>query len=323
MLKTLIRSQKGFTIVELIVVVMIIGILAGITIIGYGAWQSNVAKDQLENDLKAAKSAMDNARNFDNKYPGVIPTSFSASDGLTVTYVNGDDASYCIEAQSVKTGTLKYFVSSSDSTTPKEGSCPPPVISAPTLSTVAVTGSQAQLSWGSVTSATSYEIQYRRNAGAWSAVVPSTTVSKTITGLTLSSSYDFQVRAVGASSTSAWSTLVNRKTLPTPVISSGTDQGCGNSGGYYAWLTASITWTATSAAYTYLYKFDTGGTYGYTPLSVSNPTGSGTLTATTSTTQWPANGSNSGTVYLYGIGPNGEKSSPGTWTSPVHPAYDC
>lgn len=322
MAKNTLKTGSGFTIVEMIVVVTVIAILAGITIIGYGAWQQNIAKDQMKSDLNALRSSMEAARNFSNAYPAALPADFEASKGVTVAYVNGNDTSYCIEAQSVRTGSLKYYLSSSDKTTPKEGSCPPLSVAAPNLNDATVTGSQVQLAWSSVPASTSYDIQYRRNVGSWTTAT-STTSNKTINGLTLSSTYDFQVRATVSGLTSGWSSIVSRKTLPTPAINGATDLGCGNSGGVYAWHDVSISWPAAPTAYTTAYRFEGNGTYGKVPLTVANPTGTGSLTATTSTERWQANQPGFGAVYLYGIGPNGEKSAAGTWTSQVYPAYDC
>lgn len=312
------KTNTGFTIVELIVVVTVIAILAGITIIGYGAWQQNIAKDQMKSDLGALKSSMESGRNFGNTYPSAIPADFEASKGVTTTYKTGDGTSYCIEAQSNKTGSLKYYLNSADSTTPKEGSCPAVVIAAPNLNTATVTGTQVQLTWSTVSGASSYGIQYRRDGGAWVSTT-STVSNKTITGLVVSSTYDFQVRTVGPSSTSVWSGTLSRKTLPTPVITAGTDLGCGNSGGYYAWLNASVTWTAAPTTYTSSYRLEGSGA----GVTVANPTGSGSLSGTGATTQWPANVDGSGTIYVFGIGPNGEKSSAGSWTSASRPPYDC
>jgi len=315
-------KNTGFTIVEIIVVIAVLAILSTMLVFGYGMWQQNIAKDQMVADLNTVKASMETNKNFASEYDTQLPTDFVASKGVTVTFVNGNGSSYCVEAASTKTGTTKYFVSSSDQSSPKQGSCPALSVTTPTLNNANITGNQAKVTWNSVPSSTSYEIRYRVNAGAW-VTTTSTISNKTITGLTLSASYDFQVRAVISGLASNWSNIISRKTLPTPVITLATDQGCGNGSGYYAWRDVSATWTATPTTYTTSYRLEGTGTYGKVPLSVNNPTGSGSLTAITSTSRWPANEIGSGTVYIYGIGPNGEKSSAGTWVSPVYPANTC
>lgn len=54
-------SKNGFTIVELIVVIAVIAILAGLVIVGYGQWRSNLTNSEVKNDLSAAATAMDSA----------------------------------------------------------------------------------------------------------------------------------------------------------------------------------------------------------------------------------------------------------------------
>ncbi|HWT40786.1 MAG TPA: prepilin-type N-terminal cleavage/methylation domain-containing protein [Dongiaceae bacterium] len=63
------RSRVGFTIVELIVVVTVIGILAGILIIGYGAWQHKVADANTQSDLQQGTTGLKSYQNFSNDYP--------------------------------------------------------------------------------------------------------------------------------------------------------------------------------------------------------------------------------------------------------------
>ena len=69
------RRHKGFTIVELMVVMIGIGLLLTVSVFAYGAWRTSVAKTEVMNDLKNVAAAMKNARNFDNVYPTLTPGS--------------------------------------------------------------------------------------------------------------------------------------------------------------------------------------------------------------------------------------------------------
>jgi len=60
------KSQTGFTIVELLVVIVIIGILVTIGIVAYGPWRQSLNKSQLHSDLHALAATMEDARNFSN-----------------------------------------------------------------------------------------------------------------------------------------------------------------------------------------------------------------------------------------------------------------
>lgn len=120
-----IKNKNGFTIVELVIVIVVIGILAAISIIGYGAWRQRVATDTLKSDLNGVRSAMDNSRNFGDGFPSALPTTIEASGGVTLTYMYGNDKLYCVQAKSSSAASVTYYLSSSDSTTPKQGTCPP------------------------------------------------------------------------------------------------------------------------------------------------------------------------------------------------------
>lgn len=114
--------QRGFTIVELLVVIVVIAILAAVVIFGYGAWRNEIAAKNVKNDLGAASTAMESARNFNEGYPSDIPSSFTTSDDVTVTYVMGDAKSYCLEGRS-KVLEGRYFFINSDTKEVKEGTC--------------------------------------------------------------------------------------------------------------------------------------------------------------------------------------------------------
>lgn len=78
------------------------------------------------------------------------------------------------------------------------------------------------------------------------------------------------------------------------------------------WINATLSWPAASKTYvsTYRIQGEPGQTYGFSPLTVNNATGTGTLTALGSSTQYQRGSQGGfGSIYFYGVGPNGEKSS--------------
>lgn len=91
--------RLGFTIVELLVVIVVIGILAGVVIVGYGTWRNDVVEKQLKSDLTGAASAMESNRNFGKDYPENLPANFNPSDGVTMSAKSGG-GTYCIQASS-------------------------------------------------------------------------------------------------------------------------------------------------------------------------------------------------------------------------------
>jgi prepilin-type N-terminal cleavage/methylation domain-containing protein len=119
-------DSRGFTIVELIVVIVCIGILAGISIIGYGQWRKTVAQKQVQSDLNGIVAAMDSERNFNNAYPTALPSTFTASPGVTLYYKpGGTSTAYCIQATSVQVPTVVYYLDSTNNNkTSQAGTCP-------------------------------------------------------------------------------------------------------------------------------------------------------------------------------------------------------
>lgn len=121
-------AKQGFTIVELMVVVAVIGILAGISIGGYNQWRKSVAKREVQSDLHAVASAMESKRTFNNAYPSgataLSQISFTSSAGVALTYKTGSAVTYCIEARSIKEPTVLYHLDVANrNKTPEVGVC--------------------------------------------------------------------------------------------------------------------------------------------------------------------------------------------------------
>lgn len=120
---TYIRRHNGFTIVELAVVISVIGILASITIVGYGAWQKRTTENLIKSDLRGASAAMESTRNFGSGYPSTIPSSFQPSDGVTlIGGVLPGGTTYCIQASSTQDASVIMYVTNTN-TTPQNGNC--------------------------------------------------------------------------------------------------------------------------------------------------------------------------------------------------------
>ncbi|MFN5712154.1 MAG: M43 family zinc metalloprotease [Bacteroidota bacterium] len=97
------------------------------------------------------------------------------------------------------------------------------------LATSNITNTSATLSWAAVTGATSYNVRYKLTSStAWTNTT-STTTSINVTGLTLGSTYEFQVQAV-CSVTGAFSSSVNFTTTGgTPITTNTLTIGTGTS----------------------------------------------------------------------------------------------
>jgi prepilin-type N-terminal cleavage/methylation domain-containing protein len=118
------HTQQGFTIAELIIVIVVIGILATVSIVGYGSWRTSTAKSEVQSNLNGVVSAMESARGFNNGYPVSIPSTIQQNNNVTLAYVRGDSSSYCIGGTSTVRTSVVYYVDSRFGSDPKEGACP-------------------------------------------------------------------------------------------------------------------------------------------------------------------------------------------------------
>jgi len=63
------RRQLGFTIVELLVIIVVIAILVGITAVNYGGWQRRTANSITRSEVDRATASLNQYKNFSNNYP--------------------------------------------------------------------------------------------------------------------------------------------------------------------------------------------------------------------------------------------------------------
>lgn len=116
------NGNSGFTIVELLVAIITIGILASVLFVGYSQWQVATITNVLKSDLSGAMSAMKDYRNFHNSYPASVPSNFTASSGVTLTTtITGND--YCITATHSSYPNMPYRYNSANSDGIQSGQC--------------------------------------------------------------------------------------------------------------------------------------------------------------------------------------------------------
>lgn len=93
-------KQQAYSLIELMVIITVIGILATISTVSYSNWRKSTTETQIKNDLNMAAAAMEDARNFDNNYPGSLPTTFNPSSQVTFRLAYSNVDKYCIEGAS-------------------------------------------------------------------------------------------------------------------------------------------------------------------------------------------------------------------------------
>ena len=80
----LMRRRTGFTIIELLIVVLIIGILASVAISKFGDSKRRAYLTAMKSDLRGLATVAESSFTTDNSYAGVVAPQ--GSDGVTLTF---------------------------------------------------------------------------------------------------------------------------------------------------------------------------------------------------------------------------------------------
>lgn len=120
--------RKGFTIIELLVIIVVISILAGMSLVTYGTWRERTAKTEVWSDLKNVALTMNNYRNFNNTYPTTLAVAgFMNSKNVEITTAIINQGSYvgqyCVQARSTERTSVIYKIDSVMNKTPVVGNC--------------------------------------------------------------------------------------------------------------------------------------------------------------------------------------------------------
>jgi len=112
------EKQKGFTIVELLIVIVVIGILAAITIVAYNGIQNRAKVASAQSSVVNAAKQLEAYKTQNNDIYPSTQAAANVSSALTYNYVASSN-SYCVASVS---GGVVYSASSANKI-PKEGGC--------------------------------------------------------------------------------------------------------------------------------------------------------------------------------------------------------
>jgi prepilin-type N-terminal cleavage/methylation domain-containing protein len=106
-------TSKAFTIVELLVVVVVIGILATISIVAYTGIRQSATEVVLQSDLKQASTHLEIERLYSGSYPAYDTqgTGIPKSDATTYEYTT-NGTTYCLSAKTTGAIGLAFHIDS-------------------------------------------------------------------------------------------------------------------------------------------------------------------------------------------------------------------
>lgn len=120
-----VSTARGFTIVELLIVIVVIGILAAITIVAFNGVSSRAAEASMQSDLSHVATAVEADKVLNGTYPADAGSAnngsgLKASGGNTLSYVP-KSYGYCASVSS--TGSSKTYTLKSGGVVTEGGTC--------------------------------------------------------------------------------------------------------------------------------------------------------------------------------------------------------
>lgn len=312
------KLLRGFTIIELVVIVAVIGVLSAITTVGVGKYMADTRDSRRVASVTVISEALEKYYSQHGEYPGcpdvtaeinevandvlsgvertalVAPSADNDENSIkcSTLSVNGEDfyeyegdgSGTCLSGESCLSYTLKYKEEASGEIKSIASRHNTSVVTSgsTTLSKGSETYTTVPLSWLPISNAVAYVVQRSNSCASFAGAQETefTGTSGTITGLTMGSSYCFRV--AGRASDNQRTNYSNNISATTETLAAPT-LSIGNVGS----SSFTVSWSPVSGAQSYDLEQTTGAFTG-------TPTVSG-LTATSSN----RTGLSTGVVYHF------------------------
>lgn len=143
-----------------------------------------------------------------------------------------------------------------------------PTLAAPVVATTPISNTRIDLSWGSITNAVTYTLEYADNSGFTSSttVTGITATSYSVTGLSTATQYWFKVKAVGAGNYQGPFSSVVDETTVVPAPSSITATTASST-------QINTSWSSVSVADTYTLQYSTNSSFSSGVTTITGITG--------------------------------------------------
>ena len=248
------NRKHGFTIIELLVTIVILGVLVSISIFGYNKIQASSRDSQRSARIGAITEALEKYYAKNGEYPScaamtqdgttvttnvlvglakdalLVPYPGSATNSIICTSLTGassdayayigDGSATCSTGTSCLQYTLQYKEEESGAIKSITSRHQAQLATSGTATVTATPAGDTQInvSWTNVSGAVSYQLQRATDSGftANLTTTPLTTNTSNATGLTPGTTYYFRVAAVSSTSTGDWSPVASANTSISP-----------------------------------------------------------------------------------------------------------